>query len=236
MQWIINADDFGKNEKVNQSVIQCLQDGLCSSATVMANGEAFEGACQAFLNLQIDPCIGIHINLTEGEPLTERMRMNPAFCTEGLFKKTNYKKLAFSYNRENSIALFEEVCAQIDYSRNTGLIITHADSHNHAHLHWAIMPAFIAAIKEKGIRIVRQPPIDGYSGVERAYFKMCTRRLKPYIRTDRFIEIQDQKSVANCFFLSDNAIIEIGCHPATQDIKFLASGIEKRDMVSFWGI
>src|SRR5690606_10006865 len=42
---IINADDFGLSSDENRTIISAFQQGLISSATLMANMPAFEEAC-----------------------------------------------------------------------------------------------------------------------------------------------------------------------------------------------
>src|SRR5690606_41564137 len=42
---IINADDFGLSHEANRTILGAFQQGLISSATLMANMPAFEEAC-----------------------------------------------------------------------------------------------------------------------------------------------------------------------------------------------
>ena len=41
---IVNADDFGENTQVTQSIYDYVKRGLISSASILANGDDFEGA------------------------------------------------------------------------------------------------------------------------------------------------------------------------------------------------
>ena len=41
---ILNADDFGLTRGVNEGIIRAYSDGVLTSATLMANGAAFDHA------------------------------------------------------------------------------------------------------------------------------------------------------------------------------------------------
>ncbi|HKS41295.1 MAG TPA: ChbG/HpnK family deacetylase, partial [Blastocatellia bacterium] len=41
---IVNADDFGFTRGVNLGIIRAFEEGILTSATIMANGDAFEDA------------------------------------------------------------------------------------------------------------------------------------------------------------------------------------------------
>lgn len=43
---IVNADDFGCSKVINQAIMTCLDRGLISSTTIMANMPGFHEACE----------------------------------------------------------------------------------------------------------------------------------------------------------------------------------------------
>ena len=128
---IINADDFGLNESCTKAIVQAFSENLISSTTAMANGEFIE---QAFTLAQengfLDK-VGIHINITEGTPLTENIKSDAFFCENGKFhgRINRLKKPEKSQLAE----LKEEVTAQIERLKGIGFEISHADSHHHIH-------------------------------------------------------------------------------------------------------
>ena len=128
---IINADDFGLTESCSKAISEAFNKNLISSTTACANGkfigEAYEIACA---NGFADK-IGIHINLTEGAPLTDAIKNDAFFCENGVFhdrinrlKKPTKRQLA---------ELKEEISAQIERLKEIGFNLTHADSHHHIH-------------------------------------------------------------------------------------------------------
>jgi predicted glycoside hydrolase/deacetylase ChbG (UPF0249 family) len=65
---IVNADDFGLSEAVNRAVIQAHENGIVTSTSIMAGGEAFEHA--AALAARCPTLgVGVHLTLTELRPV-----------------------------------------------------------------------------------------------------------------------------------------------------------------------
>src|SRR5262249_23262204 len=65
---IINADDLGLHEAVNEGIIRAHQDGVVTSASIIACGRAFNDAlirCKSCPGLDL----GVHLTLVEERPL-----------------------------------------------------------------------------------------------------------------------------------------------------------------------
>jgi len=69
MQVIVNADDLGMSANVNEAIFELIAAGRISSATLMANGPAMREAA-ARLHLFPHCSFGVHLNLTQFQPLT----------------------------------------------------------------------------------------------------------------------------------------------------------------------
>ena len=65
---IVNADDFGFTRGINRAVVRAFKTGIVTSATIMANGEAFEDAVELAL---ANPGLGIgcHLAVVGGLPV-----------------------------------------------------------------------------------------------------------------------------------------------------------------------
>src|SRR5271157_4057137 len=68
MQLIVNADDFGLTEEVSIGIVDAHVHGIVTSATIMANGAAFDAAVSISRHVP-RLGIGVHLNLTSGEPV-----------------------------------------------------------------------------------------------------------------------------------------------------------------------
>jgi len=81
---IINADDFGLCDGVNKAVAQAHTDGVLTSATIMANMPAADEAVKIAKKLP-NLGVGVHLNLTEGRPLSKDTSIGRLLDTDGQF-------------------------------------------------------------------------------------------------------------------------------------------------------
>lgn len=150
---IINADDFGMNERCSKAIAEAFSRGLVTDTTVMANGGYFEQALQLAAKSGFARKIGIHLNITEGEPLTEGIKKLPDFVTDGQFNKRYDWNKALSPAEEE--AVYTELSAQVDKVEKAGIEITHADSHHYIHNAPFIAPIAERVFREHGITKIR---------------------------------------------------------------------------------
>jgi chitin disaccharide deacetylase len=160
---IINADDFGLTSGVNRAIVEAHERGVVSSATLMANGQAF---AEAVALSRDTPRLGVgcHIVLVDGTPVLEpgqvRSLLDPGFehdrdphFGEGIGK---FGALAL-LGRLSPGEIEAEAGAQIRKLQSAGVAITHLDSHKHTHLFPHILRPLLRAAKTCGIRAIRNP-------------------------------------------------------------------------------
>jgi len=176
---ILTADDFGLSASVNAGVAHCFDHGLCTSASIMPNMPGFEEACQLVHKRGLEEHIGLHLVLTEGEPLTVAMRENRLFCPDGRFGLQRSRRVLWLTAADRRV-LADEIRAQAARCRRYGLPLTHLDSHNHAHEEWAIGSVVIAMAKELAIPRVRMALTftDPRKLAQRAYRWLYNRKLQ----------------------------------------------------------
>jgi hopanoid biosynthesis associated protein HpnK len=180
---IVNADDFGLTEKVNEAIVQGHRRGIITSATLMANGAAFEsavGLAQATPELGV----GIHLNLTEGAPVSSCSKIPGLVNAQGLLSSTPERLAARLLAGILSLAQVElELRAQMEKVLAAGVALTHLDGHKHVHLFPRIFELVIRLAKEYGIAGVRCAR-EGPSGLLRLLRKNSTasaRILRQYL-------------------------------------------------------
>lgn len=151
---IINADDFGMSEKVNRAIVTCFHEGVISSTTLMANMGGFENACRLAIENNLLGRVGVHLNVTEGRPLSRRILKEPRFVNgEGEFCFRRNSLLFLTRNEKT--ALLEEFESQITRCVDMGLSLTHLDSHQHVHTEWSVFSVIPVLVKKYGLRFVR---------------------------------------------------------------------------------
>lgn len=205
---IVNADDFGLNKSSTEAIASSLRMGLITDTTILANGEDFDEAAR-LSRLEFVDKVGIHFNITEGIPLTDKIKGLQAFCDNGHFHgKIN--RLRFLKKTERN-AIFDELTAQCLKLKEVGIKITHADSHHHIHTAIFIAPIVLRVCRENDIKIIRiHRNIGRISKAKRmvkAIFNMMLRRC--FTTTD-FMGGADDIDLSKPI----KGIVEIMVHPA----------------------
>jgi len=160
-QLIVNADDFGLTSGVNRAVVEAHRDGIVSSATLMANGPAFDEAVKAARSVPT-LAVGCHVVLVDGAPVAPPGGLDTLLAIRSAQPDHFYSSLsAFAaratlggFDREQ---LVEEITAQIRKIQAAGIQVTHLDSHKHAHIFPEILAAMLRAARICGVRAIRSP-------------------------------------------------------------------------------
>ena len=155
---IINADDFGLTQGVNQAILEAHDHGVVTSATMMANSSALQHALQI---AQLTPslAVGCHVVLIDGtpvlppqdipdlvEPHTGRFHSSMgAFVTRAL------------RNRISPDQIEAEATAQIRKLQSSGVSVSHLDTHKHTHIFPQILDPLLRAAGACGVPAIRNP-------------------------------------------------------------------------------
>ena len=152
---VINADDFGLNEQTNDAIMRCFEKGFCSSTSLMLNMPGFEHACKIIHENKLNNYVGIHLNISQGYPLTEGIISCSRFCNkDGEFCLRRGNPIFFLKRCEKD-AIAKEIKAQIKRFNDQGMLATHIDSHYHVHTEWAIANVLMPIVRENRIPFMR---------------------------------------------------------------------------------
>jgi hopanoid biosynthesis associated protein HpnK len=154
---IVNADDFGFTRGVNAGIRQAFERGILTSATLMANGDAFDEAV-AIAKANPKLGVGIHMVAVGGRPVADADEIPSLVDRNGLLPRTLtdlIKLLARGRVRVEHIE--REFAAQVERVRRAGLTPTHLDSHKHSHTQPLVMTALTRVASAFNIRAVRNP-------------------------------------------------------------------------------
>jgi predicted glycoside hydrolase/deacetylase ChbG (UPF0249 family) len=148
---IVNADDLGMSRAVNEAIFESMDAGFVTSATVLANGEEVDAAVRDAAGFP--RCsFGVHLNITEGPPLSSPDRLRPLLDESGRLRRA-----IFDLRPDHALAEAIEVewGAQVESLYARGLRVTHLDSHEHVHTIPALFFAFKAVQRRFRIRRAR---------------------------------------------------------------------------------
>lgn len=211
---VVNADDFGLNSSVNKAIADAFRQRLISSTTIITNMPGFGEACEIAETNKLQDRIGVHLNLMEGQPLTEGIRGCKRFCSEsGIFNGCLEGK-HFNFSPVEKKAVLAELKAQIELCEMHGITPTHMDSHHHFHTSVAFLPIIIKLARMKGISAIRLnnnccEPLPVYKKVYKILYNM-TLYLSGMGKTDYFCTIDDVERI--CPSLR-KGIVEVMVHP-----------------------
>jgi len=155
---ILNADDFGLTPGINRAIAELHSAGALTSATLMANGPAFDDAVR-IAHAQPSLGIGCHIVLTDGIPISPPETI-PTLL--GHDRKTFRPSLtnffaAVLLGKVSGEDIFREAQAQINRIQEQGISLTHLDTHKHTHILTRVARPLLAAAERSGIRAIRNP-------------------------------------------------------------------------------
>lgn len=155
---IINADDFGLTPGVNRGIVEAHGHGAVTSATLMANGGAFDHAVQ-LAKMAPQLSVGCHVVLIDGRPLLVPQQVGTLIAgVEGRLRD-GLGELAASLlaGRVNENELESEALAQVRKLQNAGIAVSHLDTHKHTHMFPAVLRALLRAAKAGGVPAIRNP-------------------------------------------------------------------------------
>lgn len=142
---------------VNHGIVRAFREGILTSTSLMANGDAFEEAV-SLSTQHPELAIGVHLVLVGGKPVSQPSRVPSLVQQDGkLF--SDYKAFVKSYLKQqvNISEIAEEFRLQIEKILSAGITISHIDGHQHLHILPGVIEQVISLAKEYRIRWIRSP-------------------------------------------------------------------------------
>jgi len=156
-QLIVNADDFGLTEAVSSGILDAHREGIVTSTTLMANGGAFDAAVSMSRRAP-RLGIGVHLNLSAGEPVSPALRIPSLIDRSGRLHLNPGRLLRALVARQVNLADVEsELRRQISKILSAGILPTHLDGHKHVHVLPGVSDVVIRLAQEFSIRSIRCP-------------------------------------------------------------------------------
>lgn len=157
---IVNADDFGRSTSINAAVIRAHQEGILTTASLMPNEPAFD---EAVALARQNPLLGVglHLTLLCGHSALPPERI-PGLVNARREFSDNPVTTGIRYFVSGHLRaqLREEISAQFERFRATGLPMDHVNGHLHFHVHPTVFPILMENATAWGIthlRLARNP-------------------------------------------------------------------------------
>lgn len=224
-RFILNADNFGMSKPHNRAVLNGCLGGFLTSASLCANGKAFNAAVNEIIPELPQLKIGVHLNLTSGKALTKAPLLTN--------KKGKFNKNFFGLLLTPKTKTFLE---QIEFEFRTQIetIMTYTDVHHitsneHIHAIPEIFEIVAKLAKEYKIAYVR-------THYEELYFTQALSKhlnIKYPINLLKFILLNcftnKNKEVIKAFGLHTNDYILGIQYEKFMDSKALENGLKVLD-------
>lgn len=227
MKLIINADDCGRSTIIDEHIDKALADRKITSTTVMANMDDLDGAVALFKKYRDSASFGFHINLTQGSPLLHSQKLLEIGFYKQVdghieFNAQSFRRKFLNATLRNEI--YKEVLAQYNRIKETGIEISHIDSHHFIHQSLFMIPIVPKLCKETGIYKVRNyrnyMPLT-VSRITRSLWSALLKLQEPKLKFTTFFTSYEGFYNAICqgklYYLKDDTI-ELMCHPGGQYI------------------
>jgi chitin disaccharide deacetylase len=253
---IVNADDFGSSEAVNEAVIRAFTEGVLTSCSLMVTGEAFEHAVSV-AHAHPDLAVGIHLVTVMGRAVLPPAVIPTLVDAAGNFVSNPTRAgLKYYFSPQARSELRQELRAQFDKFAATGIRLSHIDGHLHMHVHPVIFRAALELGIRYGVRRMRVPQEEyrfavnfrrqyaGKKALNTLLFSLFARRMKQQLRASDFVYAErvygnlhsGQMDEPYFLYMLDNlhaTTNEIYFHPAVYPSDCMLNAAEQQCMREF---
>jgi predicted glycoside hydrolase/deacetylase ChbG (UPF0249 family) len=152
---ILNADDYGLAPGVNDGIRRLAVSNCISSISLMANMPWARGVVQLRVSVP-DLGVGVHLNLTEGKPLSRGAEVRSLIDERGYFLPPSRLLRRTIRGRVSLKECRRELQRQITRALElTDGYIDHWNSHQGIHRFEPLLSVFLNVCREFGIRAMR---------------------------------------------------------------------------------
>lgn len=220
-KFILNADGFGMSKARNKAILTGYNMGFLSSASICANGKAFNSAVNEVLPECSDLGIGVHLNIVKGKALTK----NKTLTNKKNRFNNNFLSLWFkSYNSEFLKEVEKEFRAQIEMVQRYTKI-DHINSYAHIHSIPNIFKIVLKLAQEYKIPFIRTEYEELYfsSGVIKHLAPIYPLNLLKSFILNHFSK-KNKHYMANSSVITNDYLIGI-CYAGILDADAIESGL-----------
>jgi chitin disaccharide deacetylase len=236
---IVTADDYGLSVPVNEAVEEGHRRGILTAASLMVGAPAWEDAGKR-ARLLPSRGVGLHLTLVDGRPVLSPDRVPGLVGPDGRFYNDAVRfGIALFFSSELRRQAADEIGAQFDRFRETGLLLDHINGHQHFHMHPVVTGA-IARIAPGFGRVPVRIPVEPFrlsyattadQPVARLttwlFYFAQTRRMRRTLSAaslplnDYVFGVNDSGAMVEARMLEfldhlPEGVSELYCHPATQ--------------------
>ncbi|MGL5978067.1 MAG: carbohydrate deacetylase [Erysipelotrichaceae bacterium] len=126
-QLIVNADDFGLCESVNQGIIKGARDGVITSTSMLVNMD-YSLHAASLLDDTLELGVGLHVNITKGKPVSNPQDIPSLVDEDGNFLASGW------YLQENHSVHVDDLIREFDQQYHRFIALTNRKP-DHINIH-----------------------------------------------------------------------------------------------------
>ena len=232
-RFVVTADDLGHGSAQTRAIVECLEREHVTHASLIVNLEGFDEACALVRGGRFEHRIGLHLNFTDGVPLTDPMKRSKRFCVDGRFRFPMLGRGLAALPSEDRQTVQDEAAAQFARARRAGFQITHFDSHHHVHTVPSLASVLLPLAATLGVRRVRRysnckPPRGWFRRVTDAVYGRQLGRMG-FETTQYFGDLDDLEWIVRHGRSIDGSV-ELMTHPTLSADGTIVDGIDKKKL------
>ncbi len=183
---IVTGDDFGLSTPVNDAIVKAHEKGILTTTSLMVSAAAAEDAIARAKDLP-DLNVGLHLVLSHGKATSPAAEISTLAHEDGDLDNNMVRSgIMMFFDPATKKQLEQEIIAQFEAYKATGLRLDHVNAHNHMHLHPTVFDLIIKIGKDYGltaIRIPNEPPLESITGGTKDKIQRQFRYLffKPFV-------------------------------------------------------
>ena len=158
MRLVLSADDFGYSADTVERTIRCIEDGVLTSASLMAKMPATADAV-AYARTRPDVSFGVHLVFCDDEferPVSPTTAIRSLVDRDGRFLSTRRVIAHALLERFDVSDIEREIAAQVSILRDSGVNVQYVDGHGNLHKFAPFAEALRRVAPRFGIRKVRR--------------------------------------------------------------------------------
>ncbi len=229
---VVHADDFGETAEITRGILECIEEGVVTSTSILANMPATALALREAARRGREASFGVHLNFCEGAPLTRARSLRGA---DGEFHRKRALFVRAVTGRLDLDEVEQEAAAQVEVVAHAGVDISHLDAHKHLHQLPGVAQRVLRVARSFSIERVRCTLEESIwprgttasAGASRWVRRRLARRLYPSLAplglrtTARVFDVREliaagggQERVG--LLRRPGTISEMFCHPGTE--------------------
>jgi hypothetical protein len=143
---VLCADDYGMTIGISRAMLELADGGKLSAISAMTNLPAWRDTYQELRKIREKVSVGLHLNLTVGEPLTNLKQC----MAGGQFQSLQHTLFSSVAGRWSRSLLKDEINAQLDrFESAVNAAPDHVDGHQHVHVFPSIRPILLQCLAER---------------------------------------------------------------------------------------